>query len=55
MAHTPSYLAVIPAYNESSTIAEVLDGLHRRAPHFDPLVVDDGSTDDTAEICGRLG
>jgi glycosyltransferase involved in cell wall biosynthesis len=55
MAHMPSYLVVIPAYNESSTIAEVLDGLRARAPQFDALVVDDGSTDGTARISERLG
>jgi glycosyltransferase involved in cell wall biosynthesis len=42
-------IAVVPAYNEASTIAAVLDELHR---HVDELiVVDDGSTDGTrAEI-----
>jgi glycosyltransferase involved in cell wall biosynthesis len=55
MVHKPSYLAVIPAYNESSTIAEVIQGLRERAPQFDPLVVDDGSTDATAEHSADLG
>ena len=50
-------LAVVPAYNESATIADVIDGLHVKAPDFDVLVVDDGSTDDTAgraEAAGAL-
>ncbi len=43
-----SSLAVIPAYNEAATIAEVIGALHEQAPDFDVLVVDDGSIDDTA-------
>jgi glycosyltransferase involved in cell wall biosynthesis len=41
-------LAVVPAYNESATVASVVGALHREAPEFDVLVIDDGSTDDTA-------
>jgi glycosyltransferase involved in cell wall biosynthesis len=55
MTQKPSYLAVIPAYNESSTIAEVIHGLRERAPQFDPLIVDDGSTDGTAHLGAKLG
>jgi glycosyltransferase involved in cell wall biosynthesis len=50
MSMEPSYLAVVPAYNESSTILGVIDAIRERAPRFDILVVDDGSTDDTAEM-----
>jgi glycosyltransferase involved in cell wall biosynthesis len=49
------YLAVVPAYNESATIATVIEGLRRHAPEFDALVVDDGSTDDTAVLAGKAG
>lgn len=45
-----SYLAVVPAYNESTTIVGVINALHECAPRFDVLVVDDGSTDDTAAL-----
>lgn len=45
-----SYLAVVPAYNEAATIEGVVDSIHGQAPLFDVLVVDDGSTDSTAEI-----
>jgi glycosyltransferase involved in cell wall biosynthesis len=41
------YLAVVPAYNESATIVDVLEALRRHAPAFDTLVIDDGSSDDT--------
>jgi glycosyltransferase involved in cell wall biosynthesis len=49
------YLAVVPAYNEAATIVGVIDALHRCAPEFDALVVDDGSTDDTAVLAVRAG
>jgi glycosyltransferase involved in cell wall biosynthesis len=48
-------LAVIPALNEEETIAGVLDELRKFAPEIVPLVVDDGSTDATAEIARLHG
>jgi glycosyltransferase involved in cell wall biosynthesis len=51
----PSFLAVVPAYNESATIAGVVEALHERAPAFDVLVVDDGSTDETAAMADLVG
>jgi glycosyltransferase involved in cell wall biosynthesis len=50
MTQKCSYLAIIPAYNESSTLAGVIGALREQAPEFDPLVVDDGSTDYTADV-----
>jgi glycosyltransferase involved in cell wall biosynthesis len=55
MSPQPSYLAVVPAYNESATIVSVIEGLRERAPGFDVLVVDDGSTDDTAGMARLAG
>jgi glycosyltransferase involved in cell wall biosynthesis len=48
-------LAVVPAYNEAATVASVVSALHREAPDFDVLVVDDGSTDGTAERAEGAG
>jgi len=48
-------LAVVPAYNESETIADVVRELNDTAPDFDVLVVDDGSTDATASIAHGAG
>jgi glycosyltransferase involved in cell wall biosynthesis len=48
-------LAVVPAYNESATVASVVRAIKARAPGVDVLVIDDGSTDDTrgrAEAAG---
>jgi glycosyltransferase involved in cell wall biosynthesis len=51
----PKHLAIVPAYNEGASIARVVAELHREAPGFDVLVVDDGSTDATAEHARAAG
>jgi glycosyltransferase involved in cell wall biosynthesis len=48
-------LAVVPAYNEADTVGAVVASLHRVAPEFDVVVVDDGSTDATAERAEQAG
>jgi glycosyltransferase involved in cell wall biosynthesis len=48
-------IAIIPAYNEAASVADVVRSLHRHAPDFDPLVVDDGSTDGTAKVARAAG
>jgi glycosyltransferase involved in cell wall biosynthesis len=50
-----TFLAVVPAYNEAGTIARVIGSLHERAPQFDLIVVDDGSTDDTGARAAAAG
>jgi glycosyltransferase involved in cell wall biosynthesis len=42
------HLALIPAYNEAATVGDVVRAVHAKAPFCDALVVNDGSTDDTA-------
>jgi glycosyltransferase involved in cell wall biosynthesis len=49
------FLAIVPAYNESAAIAATVSDLHRHAPEFDVLVVDDGSTDATARVAAAAG
>jgi glycosyltransferase involved in cell wall biosynthesis len=49
------HLAVIPAYNESATVAAVIAGVRAHAPMFDVIVINDGSTDDTAERARAAG
>jgi glycosyltransferase involved in cell wall biosynthesis len=48
-------LAVVPAYNEGENLSRVVDELRRMAPAIDVLVVNDGSTDATADILPQLG
>src|SRR5205814_7855497 len=45
----------IPAWNEEGNLPAVLDGLRERLPDVDVLVVDDGSTDRTAEVAREHG
>ncbi len=41
-------LVIVPAFNERHAIAELVHRLKRALPEFDIVVIDDGSTDDTA-------
>jgi glycosyltransferase involved in cell wall biosynthesis len=49
------HLAIVPALNESEAITTTVDAIRQWAPSFDVLVVDDGSTDATAERAARAG
>jgi glycosyltransferase involved in cell wall biosynthesis len=50
MPHPVEITFLIPAYNEARTIAEVLDRIAALGMDYEAIVVDDGSTDATAEI-----
>jgi glycosyltransferase involved in cell wall biosynthesis len=45
----------IPAWNEEDNLPAVLDDLHAEIPEADVLVIDDGSTDRTAEVAREHG
>jgi glycosyltransferase involved in cell wall biosynthesis len=49
------HLAIVPAYNEAAAVGATVADLHAHAPGFDVLVVDDGSTDDTAAVADAAG
>ena len=49
----PKVLIIIPAYNESEAISGVLTALREQTPDYDVLVVNDGSTDNTADVVRR--
>jgi glycosyltransferase involved in cell wall biosynthesis len=48
-------LVFIPAWNEEDNLPAVLEGLSAGIPDADVLVVDDGSTDRTAEVAREHG
>lgn len=49
------HLAIVPALNEAEAIVTAVEGIHACAPDFDVLVIDDGSTDDTAAQARSAG
>jgi glycosyltransferase involved in cell wall biosynthesis len=46
---------VIPAFNESQNIGELIQQIKQRYPDFEIVVVDDGSADNTAEVATDAG
>ena len=46
-------LAIIPAYNEQDCLEQTIRSLESMCPSIDYLIVNDGSTDDTKQICER--
>ncbi len=48
-------LIIIPAYNEGKNLKKVIMGLKQICPHYDYIIINDGSTDDTKELCIRNG
>lgn len=48
-------LVAIPAWNEAGSIADVIVKVNEHQPDVDILVVDDGSSDDTASLATEAG
>jgi len=47
--------AVLPAKNESAAIGQTIAGIRARLPQAEVIVVNDGSTDDTAQVAEAAG
>lgn len=46
---------IIPAYNNESFLEDCLQSLLEQTyPHFEAIVIDDGSLDNTWELCEKL-
>jgi len=48
-------LIILPAWNEADGLPAVLGEIKQQLPYVDTLVVDDGSTDRTAEVAAAAG
>ena len=46
---------LIPAYNESESIVRVVDNLINNYPEYEYVIINDGSSDNTAKICKEHG
>ena len=55
MAKQSGVLVIIPAYNEEKTIGRIIDEIQEIAPGMDIVVVNDGSSDNTAKIVREKG
>lgn len=48
-------LAIVPAYNEQDNIVSTIEDLRKNAPEVDYVIINDGSTDNTLEVCEEHG
>ncbi|MBE6111052.1 MAG: glycosyltransferase family 2 protein [Erysipelotrichaceae bacterium] len=48
-------LVIIPAYNEAGNIVRVVNNLREKCPQADYVVINDGSRDETAQLCRENG
>lgn len=55
MSPDPRVLIIIPAWNESRAIGDVIREVRDELPYVDVLVVDDGSSDSTATVAAQAG
>lgn len=55
MMDSQSTTIIIPAYNEGENIGRLVDTICSIYPSFEIIVIDDGSTDETAEKAARAG
>ncbi len=54
--HTvPQVSVVIPAYNEAETVGHIVRRVLATGPQWQVIVVDDGSSDDTARVAAEAG
>ena len=53
---SPRFSIIIPAFNAATTLARAIDSVRAQSwPVHEIIVVDDGSTDDTADVARRFG
>ncbi len=53
---SPRFSVIIPAFNAAATLARAIESVRAQSwPAHEIIVVDDGSSDATAEVAGRFG
>lgn len=55
MMEKPNVSVIIPVYNEAQAIGNVVTEITHLYPDFEVIVVNDGSTDDTADVAKAAG
>lgn len=48
-------LIIIPAYNEAANIEKVINNIVQNYSQYDYVIINDGSTDKTEEVCANAG
>ena len=48
-------LVIVPAYNEEANIVRVIENLKENYASYDYVVINDGSSDNTAGLCRKKG
>lgn len=46
-------LVIVPAYNEEKSLKKVVEDIKKEAPNVDYIIVNDGSKDNTIDICEK--
>ena len=47
-------LIVVPAFNEARSLPKLIASLRRECPGCDVVIIDDGSSDGTSAVAGRI-
>lgn len=53
--NSSAFSVVIPAFNESENICDLINGIKNQYPECEVIVIDDGSADDTASVAAEAG
>lgn len=53
MDESRKILIIIPAYNEADNLEKVIDNLIMNFPQYDYVIINDGSTDQTKQVCAE--